>query len=123
MSALPADEVALLARYPRLLTYDESRAGLAPDPPSAAGLAAFRAALRRRHGLTPRQADVLYAACRGLTARREIARACGLRWRTVRRHLNGAYRRLGLGRLDGCRLTAAVVRVWGDYAAVRQEEG
>src|SRR5437763_3438926 len=79
---------------PPLLLLDEVR--LEPDPERM-----------RRHGLTPREGDVLACVARGLTDA-HIAQELVVSRRTVQKHLEHAYRKLGVN--DRAAAAAAVLR-------------
>jgi DNA-binding NarL/FixJ family response regulator len=68
---------------PPLLLLDEMR--LEPDPEQM-----------RLHGLTPREGEILACAAHGLTDAR-IAEELVISRRTVQKHLERVYRKLGVG--------------------------
>jgi DNA-binding CsgD family transcriptional regulator len=91
-----------------------------PDLPGARPW--FVAACRLRWGLSPCQAEVLYALARGLTLSKQIGRGLGKGAHLVDTHLGAAYRRLGLAGTDrgADHKTAAVVTVWCTYSRARE---
>lgn len=73
---------------------------------------AFAATMRARHGLTDREAVVLFYQCCGLTRYRRATRLLCCAGDTLKQHRTATYRKLGVA--NGLQ---AVLRAWRAFVA------
>lgn len=85
------ERLLLLERGPRLTATDTPAVEAAASGPQAAG----GDPRLRRAALTPRETEVLYWVARGKT-NRDIAEICGMKPRTVTKHLEHIFEKLGV---------------------------
>jgi len=116
-AALPPDEAA------RALG-NEARAGrLAPDAVAAVVEAAGQQApaIERPAGLSEREAEVVGLLARGLQTK-QVARALGIAVKTADRHVQNAYRKIGVSTRPGATLFAMEhgLVAWGELPVARR---
>ncbi|MGH2762602.1 MAG: HD domain-containing phosphohydrolase [Thermoleophilaceae bacterium] len=118
----PHREALAPERAAKILAEEASAGRLDPDAVTAVVKAAGRAAprLERPAGLTEREAEVIAILARGLQTK-QVARALGISVKTADRHIQNAYRKIGVSTRAAATLFAMEhgLVAWGELPIAR----